>query len=86
LGIRRRTPRPQKNATLWKSEHRGETYYFCSQSCKMEFDDNPYAYARRQEQAMPRDPVCGMEVDEQDAAEIKERTGQREPSPGRERR
>jgi YHS domain-containing protein len=52
----------------------------------MEFDDNPYAYARRQEQAMPRDPVCGMEVDEQDAAEIKERTGQREPSPGRERR
>ena len=28
-----------------KSEHRGETYYFCSQSCKMEFNDNPYAYA-----------------------------------------
>jgi|GEM_PF-564583 len=29
-----------------RSEHRGETYYFCSQRCKMEFDDNPYAYAR----------------------------------------
>ena len=28
-----------------KSVHQGETYYFCSQSCKMEFDDNPNAYA-----------------------------------------
>jgi Ala-tRNA(Pro) deacylase len=27
------------------SEHRGVRYFFCSQSCKMEFDDNPYAYA-----------------------------------------
>jgi Ala-tRNA(Pro) deacylase len=23
-----------------------DTYYFCSRRCKMEFDDNPYAYAR----------------------------------------
>ena len=23
-----------------------ETYYFCSRRCKMEFDDNPYAYTR----------------------------------------
>lgn len=29
-----------------RSELRGEIYYFCSQRCKMEFDDNPYAYAR----------------------------------------
>jgi Ala-tRNA(Pro) deacylase len=29
-----------------RSEYRGETYYFCSQRCKMEFDDNPFAYAR----------------------------------------
>jgi Ala-tRNA(Pro) deacylase len=34
-----------RGATLWKSEHRGDIYYFCSQSCKMEFDDNPQAYA-----------------------------------------
>ena len=27
------------------SEHRGQTYYFCSQACRMEFDDNPHAYA-----------------------------------------
>lgn len=31
----------------WRTEHRGKTYYFCCQSCKMEFDDNPYAYAER---------------------------------------
>jgi Ala-tRNA(Pro) deacylase len=28
------------------SEYRGQRYYFCSQACKMEFDDNPAAYAR----------------------------------------
>jgi Ala-tRNA(Pro) deacylase len=30
-----------------RSERRGETYYFCSQRCKMEFDDNPEAYIGR---------------------------------------
>ena len=28
------------------SEYYGQRYYFCSQICKMEFDDNPAAYAR----------------------------------------
>jgi Ala-tRNA(Pro) deacylase len=28
------------------SEYGGQRYYFCSQVCKMEFDDNPAAYAR----------------------------------------
>jgi Ala-tRNA(Pro) deacylase len=37
-------PLDRDSAAGW-SEHRGEAYYFCSQSCKMEFDDNPYAYA-----------------------------------------
>jgi Ala-tRNA(Pro) deacylase len=37
----------QGDAMSWRSEHRGDTYYFCSQSCKMEFDDNPFAYAKR---------------------------------------
>jgi Ala-tRNA(Pro) deacylase len=38
----------ERDALAW-SEHRGERFYFCSQSCKMEFDDNPFAYipARR---------------------------------------
>jgi len=29
------------------SEHQGERVYFCSRTCKMEFDDNPFAYASR---------------------------------------
>jgi Cu+-exporting ATPase len=29
------------------AEREGETYYFCSQSCKGEFDANPAAYAQR---------------------------------------
>ena len=28
------------------SEYAGQRYYFCSQTCKMEFDDNPAAYTR----------------------------------------
>lgn len=28
-----------------RSEFKGETYYFCSQRCKMEFDDNPDIYS-----------------------------------------
>jgi len=34
-----------RDAARW-SDHRGDTYYFCCNACKMEFDDNPYAYAR----------------------------------------
>jgi P-type Cu+ transporter len=26
------------------SEYRGETYYFCSSSCKQQFDQNPERY------------------------------------------
>jgi Ala-tRNA(Pro) deacylase len=28
------------------SEHQGERVYFCSRTCKMEFDDNPFSYGR----------------------------------------
>lgn len=27
------------------SEYRGKTYYFCSEDCKEEFDQNPQQYA-----------------------------------------
>ena len=27
-----------------KSEHEGQTYYFCSPVCKTKFDQNPAAY------------------------------------------
>jgi len=32
-----------------RSDFQGERYYFCSQRCKMEFDDNPYTYAKKRE-------------------------------------
>src|SRR5262245_43666089 len=36
----------RKDETIWRSWHHGARYYyFCSQKCKMEFDDNPYTYA-----------------------------------------
>lgn len=28
-----------------RSDHRGQTYYFCSQGCKDKFDQNPEQYA-----------------------------------------
>jgi len=36
----------RKETATWRSWHsQGQTdYYFCSQRCKMEFDDNPLAY------------------------------------------
>jgi YHS domain-containing protein len=30
-----------------KSEYQGETYYFCSPSCKQQFDQNPGRYANQ---------------------------------------
>jgi YHS domain-containing protein len=35
----------EESAWGW-SEHEGQRYYFCSQACKMEFDDNPVEYIR----------------------------------------
>jgi YHS domain-containing protein len=29
----------------FKSEHKGQTFYFCAQSCKAVFDKNPAKYA-----------------------------------------
>ena len=38
-----RRVRPER---AWgRSEYQEETYYFCSQHCKMEFDDNPQAFS-----------------------------------------
>ena len=34
-----------RDSAAGRSEHRGVAYYFCSQRCKMEFDDNPDGYA-----------------------------------------
>jgi Cu+-exporting ATPase len=34
----------EEKTAAGKSEYRGETYYFCSDSCKQTFDRNPAAY------------------------------------------
>lgn len=36
----------EKNAA-GRSEHQGQTYYFCSQGCKTKFDQNPQQYTAR---------------------------------------
>jgi P-type Cu+ transporter len=28
----------------WKTEHDGQTYYFCSKGCMLEFNDDPHKY------------------------------------------
>ena len=33
-----------------KSEHNGETYYFCSPGCKKTFDKNPEKFAGKKEE------------------------------------
>ena len=50
------------------SQYQGNTYYFCSDHCKKEFDKNPAAFlkekpAPKQQAVAQIDPVCGMEVD-----------------------
>ena len=36
-----------EESTPWKSQHSGETVYFCSASCKQKFDANPGQYQSR---------------------------------------
>ena len=33
-----------------ESQYQGKTYYFCSQGCKEEFDQNPQQYANKDPQ------------------------------------
>ncbi len=30
-----------ENTAQWTSEYMGKKYYFCAESCKQKFDDNP---------------------------------------------
>jgi YHS domain-containing protein len=34
-----------------RSQYQGQTYYFCTESCKNEFDQNPEMYANPGEQS-----------------------------------
>ena len=31
-----------------KSEYQGKTFYFCSSSCKLKFEQNPQSYTKQQ--------------------------------------
>ena len=33
--------------TPFKSEHEGQTFYFCASSCKKKFDSDPHKYAHQ---------------------------------------
>lgn len=33
-----------KTTATWKSEYKGEIYYFCAPGCKASFDKNPGKY------------------------------------------
>lgn len=34
-----------------RSQYQGQTYYFCTESCKSEFEQNPEMYANQGEQS-----------------------------------
>src|SRR5690242_9053730 len=57
----RRVEQSKAGVEALMSQHHGRTYYFCSMACKQEFDRNPHAHA------MAKDPICGNEVDREQA-------------------
>jgi Cu(I)/Ag(I) efflux system membrane fusion protein len=49
-----------------KSVYQGKTYFFCSPTCKSDFDKDPAKYVKQDTpaaSAADTDPVCGMHVD-----------------------
>ncbi len=59
-----------------KYEYNGEVYYFCSEHCLTQFQENPQRFvpaAAKDEQTT--DPVCGMKVDPKKAAGSQEYVG-----------
>ena len=43
------------------SEYQGQTYYFCSTSCKQQFDQNPERYTGREQPNADRDSASFMQ-------------------------
>jgi membrane fusion protein, copper/silver efflux system len=50
-----------ESAGVLKTEHRGETYYFCSEMCKKSFEANPAKYLNK---GMEAHPMHGKEMPE----------------------
>jgi P-type Cu+ transporter len=61
---------PEKAAG--KSEYQGKTYYFCNPGCKRKFEADQGRYVHRDVResitSLHHDPVCGMNISEEDAA------------------
>ena len=59
--------------------HEGHTYYFCNESCLGKFKADPARYTEAQkEEVAPElhhDPVCGMDIEAQDAVGTAEHKG-----------
>lgn len=61
-------------------EYNGRTYYFCNPSCLERFKADPARFVQDHKQAATkrrRDPVCGMDVDPEDAAGAVEHGGRK---------
>ena len=41
-----------QNQAKAQSQYQGQTYQFCSESCKQRFDQNPQQYAMKQQSQM----------------------------------
>ena len=58
-----------------KTQYKGETYYFCSETCKKKFESSPEKYIpKKTMQAKAdkaKDLVCGMEVDPKSPGTLK---------------
>jgi membrane fusion protein, copper/silver efflux system len=65
---------PKSPGTL-KTQYKGETYYFCSETCKKSFEANPDKYIPKQTTAAKventKDLVCGMTVDPNSPSTLK---------------
>ncbi|WP_374448560.1 heavy metal translocating P-type ATPase [Stella sp.] len=59
-----------------RTEHGGQTYYFCSAGCRTKFEADPAKYLAPAPAAAVKDPVCGMTVDPATAKHRTEHGGQ----------
>jgi Cu+-exporting ATPase len=63
------------------AEYAGQTYYFCNPSCLEKFKADPDRYVSGKQQAaapeLHHDPVCGMDIETQDAAGTVDYKGKR---------
>ncbi|MCX8031293.1 MAG: heavy metal translocating P-type ATPase, partial [Thermodesulfovibrionales bacterium] len=59
----------EKDEAVATTQYKGQTYYFCAEICKEEFDKDPESYLTKErseskivDATMAKDPICGMVV------------------------